>query len=479
MRKQRFQRHFRWIALLLVSILIGAGCVGPGAAGPTTAQPTASPIGADLTALKMIVKRLRAGHVLELREGDSVDIQVDDQISVEEMGRGRLRFRDLVVEVFRDTQIRLDDAKLQEGGFILVRFLQVLGHTRTELNERANTLVKIETDYATITAIDSGTEVLVCHGEALTCMATLKGKAEVEAQGQVVTVRAGEATYVFPGEPPEEPTCVDPEEARRWLDRKRGTEAIEPFGALVIQWSETPPCPTTPLPPPIAEPVETLPSPTAPSVTPLPSGEGMVRIEGGQYEIGRAKPDDYHISSRKIEVAGFWIDQYEVSNAQYQVFLGETGHPLPASWPGEENHPVKGVTWDQAAAYCAWANKRLPTEAEWEIAARGPGPEPPLYPWGPDPFGGGQTDELPLTDTYAVGSKPFNKSPFEVYDMAGNVWEWVGEPYDSVPDGYQILRGGRHGLLRDMAYRQPAEPTDQRFVRAAGFRCAADRTEGE
>jgi formylglycine-generating enzyme required for sulfatase activity len=69
---------------------------------------------------------------------------------------------------------------------------------------------------------------------------------------------------------------------------------------------------------------------------------------------------------------------------------------------------------------------------------------------------------------------PFNKSAFGVYDMAGNVWEWVGEPYAPVPDGYKALRGGRHGLLKDMAYRQPVEPNDNSFLPFTGFRCAAD-----
>jgi formylglycine-generating enzyme required for sulfatase activity len=66
-----------------------------------------------------------------------------------------------------------------------------------------------------------------------------------------------------------------------------------------------------------------------------------------------------------------------------------------------------------------------------------------------------------------------------VYDMAGNVWEWVGVPYGPVADGFQILRGGRHGQLKDMAYRQPAAPDDGYFLPVAGFRCAADRVAGE
>jgi len=159
--------------------------------------------------------------------------------------------------------------------------------------------------------------------------------------------------------------------------------------------------------------------------------------------------------------------------------MSETGHSQPMSWPGGEKHPVRGVDWEEAAAYCAWSHKRLPTEAEWEVAARGPGLNPPLFPWGNDPGAGGKVSYFPQTDTYEVGTFTFNKSPFGVYDMAGNVWEWVGDPYYPVPAGYRILRGGRYGFIQDMAYRQPAEPNSERFVPFAGFRCAADQVQGE
>ena len=113
------------------------------------------------------------------------------------------------------------------------------------------------------------------------------------------------------------------------------------------------------------------------------------------------------------------------------------------------------------------------------MAARGPSANPPPYPWGHDPTAGGQFDALPLTGTYDVGSALFNKSAFGVYDMAGTVWQWVDAPYAPVTSGDKILRGGRHGLLEDMAYRQPAQPADRRFRRVAGARCAADRVAGE
>jgi formylglycine-generating enzyme required for sulfatase activity len=295
-------------------------------------------------------------------------------------------------------------------------------------------------------------------------MVTLSGEVEVEALGEVVTVGAGEASYVFPGEPPSPAICADMAETEEWVKMYENGEEVIPLGRIVAAWPQEP-CRDE-------------------SETALPSGERMVQIPGGQYEIGDPAVDQYHTPVEEITLDNFWIDQYEVTNAGYQNFMGETGHVSPAGWPGgvlpagQENHPVTGITWDDAFAYCAWENKRLPTESEWEVAARGPGPEPALYPWGPDPGAGGQVFDLPRTGTYEVGSVPFNMSPFGVYDMAGNVWEWVGEPYGPIPDGDYILRGGRHGFLKDMSYRQPAIANDSRFVPFAGFRCAADLVEG-
>ena len=204
----------------------------------------------------------------------------------------------------------------------------------------------------------------------------------------------------------------------------------------------------------------------------------MAKIAAGTYTLGSATADDFHVAAFQKEMPDFWIDVYEVTNASYQKFVGATGHPPPLTWPGKEKHPVAGISWDDATAYCEWAHKRLPTEAEWEAAARGSGQNPPLYPWGDDPGAEGKVGDLPLTDTYDVGSIAFNKSPLGVFDMAGTLWQWVTDPYAPVPDGTQVLRGGRHGLIQDMAYRQAAEPKSERFVPYAGFRCAADKVQG-
>lgn len=217
--------------------------------------------------------------------------------------------------------------------------------------------------------------------------------------------------------------------------------------------------------------------PTVPVVLPVTGaeGDGMVEVAGGLYEVGLAPADDYHTTPRTVQLDQFWIDQYQTTNALFEKYLEETGAQPPGVWPGEPDHPVRGVTWDQASAYCAWMNKRLPDEAEWEAAGRGPGAVPPLYPWGNDASASGQTAGLPDQDTYAVGSLSFNQSPFGVFDMVGNVWEWVGEPYENAQEGFKFLRGGRYGLpVLDLAYRLAVAPDDTRYIKYAGFRCAAD-----
>ncbi len=160
----------------------------------------------------------------------------------------------------------------------------------------------------------------------------------------------------------------------------------------------------------------------------LPAADGMVRVNEGVYLVGLDAADDQHAIPQQIELSEFWIDQYEVMNVQYAAFLADSGHSPPGHWlegklpSGQESHPVKGITWELAAAYCQWANKRLPTEAEWEVAARGP--QGLLYPWGDDR----NSVELPRSETYAIGTVPSNQSPFGAFPSTwlatyGNGWQ--------------------------------------------------------
>ena len=219
-------------------------------------------------------------------------------------------------------------------------------------------------------------------------------------------------------------------------------------------------------------------SPAATEAPALPSSTGMVEIPAGTYFVGRDPEDEFHAKSQPITLNSFWIDQYQTTNSQYAQYMTETGAPAPEIWPAEGDHPVRGVTWDQALAYCSWAKKRLPSEAEWEVSGRGSGTAPELYPWGNDATAGGKTSDLPDEDTYPVGTLAFNKSPLGVFDMVGNVWEWVGEPYAVGQEGYKFVRGGRFGLpVLDLAYRLGIPPGDTRYTKYTGFRCAADQVQ--
>jgi formylglycine-generating enzyme required for sulfatase activity/tRNA A-37 threonylcarbamoyl transferase component Bud32 len=210
----------------------------------------------------------------------------------------------------------------------------------------------------------------------------------------------------------------------------------------------------------------------------LPAADGMTHINGGIYLVGLDASDGEYSVPHQVQLGDFWIDQYEVMNLQYAEFVAKTGHQPPAGWPSgkmppdQESYPVIGVSWDLAAAYCQWAHKRLPSEAEWEVTARGP--QGLLYPWGNDEH----AVALPRDGTYPVGSIPSNHSPFGVFDMAGNVWEWVGDTYSPVPEGERVLRGGGYGFLKDMAYRLHGDPHVPTMIASAGFRCAADQVSG-
>ena len=201
----------------------------------------------------------------------------------------------------------------------------------------------------------------------------------------------------------------------------------------------------------------------------------MAKIGRATYTVGLENPGREHAAQQNVELAEYWIDQREISNGEYADFLAATEQEAPQSWtdgsfPADQGeYPVVGVTWDQAKAYCEWANKRLPTEAEWEVAARGVTGR--LYPWGDNQ----QAVKLPSSGTYAVGSKTTNQSPFGVFDMAGNVWEWVDEPYAPIAEEQRLLRGGANDFLKDMAYRLAGDPSIPTMFASAGIRCAADK----
>ena len=220
----------------------------------------------------------------------------------------------------------------------------------------------------------------------------------------------------------------------------------------------------------------------------------MVEIPAGSFTMGSDKADPEDKPAHPVDLPAFKIDKFEVTNADFAVFAQEMGYKTFAeqkgyrSWrdeagEGKANHPVVIVTWDDAVAYCQWLGKRLPTEAEWEKAARGE--DGRSFPWGNDwDPAKANVKETGLRGTVAVGSFGAGASPYGVEDITGNVWEWTADwyqpyPGNTTPDNYygEKLRVTRGGGWFDL------EPQCTTFNRNAadpqktanddlGFRCA-------
>src|SRR5688572_16499329 len=172
----------------------------------------------------------------------------------------------------------------------------------------------------------------------------------------------------------------------------------------------------------------------------IPKGEfWMGRIHTGSVEqaviLERDRRDD--TPPHKVQIDAFYMDQYEVTNEEYARAL-PSGAVKPWYWPGgqvakgEERFPVHNVTWAEASAYCGALGKRLPTEAEWEFAARA-GLDRKRYPWGDENARDRAHTGSPEGPT-TVGSFPANA--YGLYDMSGNVWEWTNDWYER--DYYSI-----------------------------------------
>ncbi len=227
----------------------------------------------------------------------------------------------------------------------------------------------------------------------------------------------------------------------------------------------------------------------------------MVLVPGGTFVMGSDRAPDEQ-PARLVYLDAFYIDRFPVTNAEYAKFIRDTGYPPPANWeqygnvlpPGRGDHPVSHVCWFDARDYAAWAGKRLPTEAEWEKAARGP--DGRQYPWG-DQFNSlcCNTDESEFWDTTAVDAfVPQGQSPYGVADMSGNVWEWVADWYDReyyrvapernppgpVTGTTKVVRGGAWEFSANesrCSTRNHEYPGPRHGL--IGFRCAADPEPGE
>lgn len=175
------------------------------------------------------------------------------------------------------------------------------------------------------------------------------------------------------------------------------------------------------------------------STSAQPVEGSMVLVPAGKFTMGSSTGDVDEQPAHQVYIDAFSMDKYEVTVGQYAAFLQAEGMDPPLDWkvmnqPAYQKRPVVSVDWADAAAYCKWAGKRLPTEAEWEKAARGT--DGRLYPWGNDPptprhAKYGKTGSHNHTTLAPVGTLEDGKSPYGIYDMAGSVWEWVSDWYDS------------------------------------------------
>ncbi|MEM7033224.1 MAG: formylglycine-generating enzyme family protein [Chloroflexota bacterium] len=239
--------------------------------------------------------------------------------------------------------------------------------------------------------------------------------------------------------------------------------------------------------------------PTVATSTPTPlTLSEMVLIPAGDFIQGSDSGDPKDGPSRIVALPAYEIDKYEVTNQDFALFVATTGYATNAeqsssgqSWrqygDGKPTHPVVKVTWNDAVAFCAWAGKRLPTEAEWEKAARGT--DGIAYPWGNN-FEArfANVKDGGLRRTTSVGDYPEGASSYGVLDMGGNVWEWTDSwflpyPNNSEPNPYfgeqfRVTRGGGWFEEADQVTTFNRNAADPNITANddVGFRCARDVT---
>jgi formylglycine-generating enzyme required for sulfatase activity len=244
--------------------------------------------------------------------------------------------------------------------------------------------------------------------------------------------------------------------------------------------------PSAPAPPPIA-------TAKAPPPKPLDIAEGtMVKVPGGTFEMGSTDGDPDEKPVHTVTVVPFELDATEVTIGAYTkcVSAGKCTAPdtgMSCNWqkPDRDRHPVNCVDWKQAGEYCSFAGKRLPSEEEWEFAARGS--DGRKYPWGPAAPGaqlcwdgeGSVPGKGNQHSTCPVASYPSGASPFGAYDMAGNVWEWTADAYcpygqKGCADERRVIRGGAWNNSVPQYVRAQDRATEAAKSRPenVGFRCA-------
>jgi formylglycine-generating enzyme required for sulfatase activity len=231
----------------------------------------------------------------------------------------------------------------------------------------------------------------------------------------------------------------------------------------------------------------------------------MVRIAAGPFLMGLPDSDllaeEHEKPERLVELDTFWMDVYPITNARYALFLHDNGYKRQELWSSEgwqwrceqgvlrpllwdergwdaSEQPVAGVSWYEADAYARWAGRRLPTDAEWEKAARGS--DRRRYPWGNDwPTTDRANFALAVGRTTPVGLYPAGVSPFGCHDMSGNVNNWTADWYWAEFGAYSVEQGLlRNPCLDDVLRQQLGRPDlDMKVDRGGGFATAREYQE--
>lgn len=226
---------------------------------------------------------------------------------------------------------------------------------------------------------------------------------------------------------------------------------------------------------------------------PVPQSESLVRIAGGGFVMGSKDGEENERPQHDVTLKPFFIDTYEVTREEYETFVNARNHKAPSGWtnghypPNTTRWPVTGVDWYDADAYCKWIGKRLPTEEEWELAAKGL--DARKYPWGNDwKSGYANADKASqgLTDV----DKFKGASPYGAIGMVGNAWEWTANklvaypggriPLQEIGDGkvdLRVIRGGSWQSDRSSAtttYRWGWPASGGKDYSNTGFRCVKD-----
>lgn len=218
--------------------------------------------------------------------------------------------------------------------------------------------------------------------------------------------------------------------------------------------------------------------------------EGMVLVKGDTFTMGSDKGDAAEKPAHEATVKSFYMDKYEVTREQYAKCVDAGKCAAPATWKdktypsGTAKLPVVGVNFDQANEYAKWAGKRLPTEEEWEFAARGK--DKLAFPWGSSWEKGKANANGESKDFTEVG-KFSGASPFGLYDMVGNAWEWTSSTFKAYPNGtlppdapkgdVRVIRGGSFESTSEYAsttYRAGWLAKGAPTYNQTGFRCVKD-----